>query len=142
MTGFNEKGMVILQAKVVYRYSPMAESRDLSTDLFGMSAIAGTDRERLKPQIRFVELLEELTKAGRAKWLRCDHDPGYVRCVLDNEDVVIFECMGGKKGDERVAPREELAGVVAHHSNTTYLWLPELPSWDALRTRTQIILPT
>jgi hypothetical protein len=46
--------------------------------------------------------------------------------------VVVFECMGGKRGDKRVAPREELAGVVAHHSNTTYLWLPELPSWDAL----------
>ena len=53
-------------------------------------------------------------------------------CLLDQEDLVVFECMGGKKGDEFVAPDAYLAGVVAHHSNTTYLWLPLLPSWDAL----------
>ena len=92
----------------------------------------GTGQDRLKPQVRFVELLEELTQAGRAEWLRSNGDPGFVRCVLDGADVVVFECMGGKDGDERVSPREELAGVVAHLSNTTYLWLPEIPSWDAL----------
>jgi len=52
--------------------------------------------------------------------------------LLDQEDVVVFECMGGEKGDEHVAPDQDLAGVVAHHSNTTYLWLPLLESWDAL----------
>ena len=86
----------------------------------------------MKPQVRFVKLLEELTQAGRAEWLLSDSDPGFVRCLLDGEDVVVFECMGGKNGDERVSPREGLAGVVTHHMNTTYLWLPEISSWDAL----------
>ena len=82
---------------------------------------------------RFVELLEALTQARRTEWIRSKCDPGFVFCLLDHEDLVIFECMGGKKGDEHVSPDGDLSGVVAHHSNTTYLWLPVLPSWDALR---------
>jgi len=76
--------------------------------------------------------LDALTQAGRAEWIRSKGDPGFVFCLLDQEDVVKFECMGGKQGDEHVAPDNDLAGVVAHHSNTTYLWLPLLPSWDTL----------
>ena len=91
-----------------------------------------TARGSRKLNVRFVELLEVLTRAGRAEWIQSKGDPGFVFCLLDQEDVVKFECMGGKKGDEHVAPDENLAGVVAHHSNTTYLWLPRLPSWDTL----------
>ena len=89
-------------------------------------------RKKCKLNVRFVELLAELTQAGRAEWIRKKGDPGFVFCLVDKEDVVKFECMGGKKGDDHVAPREDLAGVVAHHSNTTYVWLPLLPSWEPL----------
>ncbi len=89
-------------------------------------------RNRRNLNVRFVELLDALTRAGRAEWIRSKGDPGFVFCLLDQEDVVKFECMGGKKGDQHVDPDEHLAGVVAHHSNTTYLWLPLLTSWDTL----------
>jgi len=89
-------------------------------------------RNKLKLKVRFVELLDKLTRAGRAEWVQSKGDPGFVFCLVDQEDVIKFECMGGKKGDEHVPPHNDLAGVVAHHSNTTYLWLPLLGSWDTL----------
>ena len=91
-------------------------------------------RNRPDPGVRFVELLRVLTRARRAKWIRSKSNPGFVFCLLDDDDLVVFESMGGTTGDEHVAPDEELAGVVAHHSNATYLWLPLLPRWrDLLR---------
>ena len=88
--------------------------------------------EAFKTQTRFLELLDELTRGGRAEWVRSEDEPGFVHCLVDGEDVIEFECMGGQKGDEHVSPAEELAGVVAHHCNTTYLWLTLLPGWDLL----------
>jgi hypothetical protein len=88
--------------------------------------------DNFKTQVRFVQLLDELTRAGRAEWVRAEHEPGFVHCLVDGEELIEFECMGGDKGDNHVAPMEELAGVVVHHCNTTYLWLPLLPSWDGL----------
>ncbi len=40
--------------------------------------------------------------------------------------------MGGEKGDEHVQPAQRLAGVVSHHCNTTYLWLPVAADWELL----------
>ncbi len=84
------------------------------------------------PSVRFVELLVALTGVRRAQWICSKSDPGFIFCLLDGEDVVAFETMGGPNGDDYVAPDEELAGIVAHHSNTTYLWLPLLPGWREL----------
>jgi hypothetical protein len=88
--------------------------------------------EKPESDIRFLELLDELTRDGRAEWVRTKLAPGFVYCLLDGEDLIVFECMGGEKGDAYVSPIEELAGVVAHHCNTTYLWLPVPPAWDRL----------
>jgi hypothetical protein len=83
-------------------------------------------------QIRFLELLRQLTDAGRAEWLQVDHSPGFVHCLVDGEDLIKFECMGGEKGDEHIPPAQQLAGVVSHHCNTTYLWLPVAADWELL----------
>jgi hypothetical protein len=88
--------------------------------------------ETFKSQTRFLELLDELTRSGRAEWVRSEDEPGFVHCLVDGEDLIEFECMGGEKGDQHVSPVVELAGAVAHHSNTTYLWLPLLPGWELL----------
>ena len=89
-------------------------------------------KNHAESQIRFLELLRELTDAGRAEWLRDDEQPGFVHCLVDKEDLIKFECMGGEKGDEHVSPRQQLAGVVSHHCNTTYLWLPVAADWELL----------
>ena len=86
-------------------------------------------------QARFVELLGQLTDAGRTEWLRSAEDPVFVYCLVDGEDLIVFECTGGKRGDEPVPPTAPLAGVVSHYCNTTYLWLgtlPDLANWELL----------
>ena len=86
----------------------------------------------VEPQVRFLELLRQLTDAGRADWFQSKHELGFVYCLLDKEDLVEFEFTGGKEGDEPVAPSEPIAGVVSHYCNTTYLWLPNQARWDLL----------
>lgn len=84
-------------------------------------------------QIRFLELLRILTDAGRAEWFQAEHDPGFVHCLLDKEDLIKFHCSGGKKGNEPVPPSEPLTGIVANYCNTTYLWLPDQANgWELL----------
>ena len=83
-------------------------------------------------QIRFIELLRALTIAGRTEWLQAGHDPGFVYCLVDKEDLVEFQCSGGSKGDTLVPPSEPLAGVTSDYCNTTYLWLDGLASWETL----------
>jgi hypothetical protein len=88
--------------------------------------------EYAESQIRFLELLRQLTDAGRAEWLRDDGSPGFIHCLVDGEDLIKFESMGGEKGDAHVPPAQRLAGVVSHHCNTTYLWLPVAAGWELL----------
>jgi hypothetical protein len=88
--------------------------------------------EAFKAQVQFLDLLKKLTDDGRAEWLRSAEDPVFVYCLLDKEDLISFECMGGAKGVEPVPPTEHLAGVVSHYCNTTYLWLPGLANWELL----------
>jgi hypothetical protein len=88
--------------------------------------------EAYKVQIQFLHLLEKLTDVRRAEWLRSAADPVFVYCLVDGEDLIVFECKGGTKGDEPVPPTEHLAGVVSHYCNTTYLWLPLLKDWGLL----------
>jgi hypothetical protein len=85
-----------------------------------------------EPQIPFLDLLRQLTDKGRAEWLRDDEQPGFVHCLVDEEDLIKFECMGGEQGDEHVSPVGPLAGVVSHYCNTTYLWLPVATDWELL----------
>jgi hypothetical protein len=91
-----------------------------------------SDSAWMKDQMQFLDLLNQLTKAGRADWLRSASDPVFVYCLIDGDDLIKFECKGGAKGDEPVPPTEDLAGVVSHYCNTTYLWLTGLANWELL----------
>src|SRR5690348_1482790 len=88
--------------------------------------------ETFESHIQFVNLLKRLTDARRAEWVRSASDPVFVYCLIDGDDLIVFECMGGAKGDEPVPPTEDLAGVVSHYCNTTYLWLTGLANWELL----------
>ena len=71
--------------------------------------------EAFKAQIQFLDLLKKLTDLGRAEWLRSAADPVFVYCLVDGQDLIVFECKGGAKGDEPLPPTEPLAGVVSHY---------------------------
>ena len=96
-----------------------------------MVGIMGTP-EAYKVQIHFLHLLKRFTDIKRAEWSRSAVDPVFVYCLVDGEDLIVFECKGGTNGDEPVSPTEQLAGVVSHYCNTKYLWLPLLEDWELL----------
>jgi hypothetical protein len=85
-----------------------------------------------QPQIRFLELLRQLTDAGRVEWLENADEPEFIYCLVDGEDLIKFHCVPGEKGDEQVSPMNRFSGVVAHYRNTTYVWLPVAVDWDLL----------
>jgi len=92
-------------------------------------------KKMAKDQIQFLDLLKNLTQRGKCKWFQSDSEPGYVYCLAGDDELIIFECLGGEKGDEPVPPSEPLAGVASEFRNSTYLWLEglgELCGWDLL----------
>ena len=72
--------------------------------------------EAFKTQIRFLELLKQLTDASRIEWLQADYSPGFVYCLVDGEDLIEFELAHAENSNQ--APRQPLAGIVLHHCNT------------------------
>lgn len=89
-------------------------------------------RKAVEPQSLFLRLLRDLTDRGRAEWLQTKHESGFVYCLVDGEELIVFDCRGGTKGHEHVPPSEPLAGVAGEFRNTTYLWLAGLADWDLL----------
>lgn len=83
-------------------------------------------------QFQFLELLKQLTHAGRVEWLQSVHEPGFIYCLVDGNDLIKFQCMGGEKGDKPVPPTQRLAGVVSQYCNMTYLWVNGLRNWELL----------
>ena len=53
--------------------------------------------ETFKTQTRFLERLDEITRRGRAEWVRSEDDPGFVHCLVDGEDLIEFENVSKKQ---------------------------------------------
>ena len=81
-------------------------------------------------QEQFVQLLRKLTNMGRVQWAQSEHERGFVYCMVGDE-YIVFEVRGGEKA-EPVRPSENVAGIVSHCRNVTYLWLEGLHGWDTL----------
>ena len=81
-------------------------------------------------ELRFVDLLDELTKSGKLEWAQKENEPGFVYC-LASEELIVFELRGGTDG-AHVRPSEAIAGIVSRCRNVSYLWLEGINGWDTL----------
>lgn len=84
-------------------------------------------------QEQLVQNLEDLTKAGKARWLRPKADLNYAYCFLKNEKLVF--CGIYDDEDEEFPPditSQEPIGISADIRNVKLLWLPGLEGWDKI----------
>ena len=89
-------------------------------------------QKAMEPQIQFLGFLRQLTDLGRAEFVYAEQEPGFIHCLVDEEELIVFDCGGGVTGNDHVHPSEPLTGVVAKFRNTSYLWLTGQANWDTL----------
>ena len=81
-------------------------------------------------QLRFVELLAELTAARKVEWARSKSEIGFVYCLV-REELIVFEVRAGDKAN-LVDPAEPVTGIVSKCRNVSYLWLEPTPGLNDL----------